>query len=278
MEKKTYIFCILLILVIIILIAVFAGGRNRRGVKPDNTIKNDNFNNVTDIVKSNNVCTKEGGVKEGGAGVVAGGREGGARDVQVYQKQSSTQHYRDVMTAPSSQPSQPSQNEESESYCTEATVPEETIDVSPYLPPRFMSSLTENEWWEDSRKRSKPESICKKTLQKIYGVKFSTVRPDWLRNPKTGRPMELDCYNEELKIGLEYQGIHHYRWPNWTGQSKQDWIDQVERDRLKVDLCDLHGVYLVSIPYNLPLKHIPDYISFYLPHNVERRQKYGIDV
>jgi hypothetical protein len=34
------------------------------------------------------------------------------------------------------------------------------------------------------------------------------VRPDFLKNPATGRNLEIDCFNNQLKIGLEYQGFH----------------------------------------------------------------------
>ena len=61
------------------------------------------------------------------------------------------------------------------------------------------------------RKISKGEQKCKETLEKIYGKEFLCVRPDFLRNPETNRKLELDCYNEELKLAVEYNGIQHYK-------------------------------------------------------------------
>lgn len=52
----------------------------------------------------------------------------------------------------------------------------------------------------------KMERICKITLEILTGYRFESVRPDWLRNPLTGRNLELDCYNDTLKLALEYNG------------------------------------------------------------------------
>ena len=43
------------------------------------------------------------------------------------------------------------------------------------------------------------------------------------------------------------------------------------REQLKVDLCDLNGIYLISVPYNVPIEQIEDYIIYYLPENVQQR-------
>lgn len=147
------------------------------------------------------------------------------------------------------------------------------VDISvPEIPRAFLRDTSIN--FESSGiRRTKPERLCKKVLERIYGKKFSRVRPSWLRNPKTGRPLELDCYNEELGIALEYNGIAHYKWPNWTKMTKKEFLDQVERDRFKLDACDEHGVYLIVVPYNIPENLIPDFIEYQLPHNVQRRRE-----
>lgn len=152
---------------------------------------------------------------------------------------------------------------------------EEVIDLEPDLPPAFLPDKSVGE--ESMVPRSKPEKICRRTLEKIYKKKFSRIRPDWLRNPKTGRNLEIDCYNDELKIGLEYNGVQHYKWPNFTKMSRQQFLDQVDRDHFKINKCDEMGVYLITVPYNIPNRLIPDYIKHWTPEKVMDRQKYGID-
>jgi hypothetical protein len=110
-------------------------------------------------------------------------------------------------------------------------------------------------------------------MEEIYGVPFGKVRPDFLKNPETGRNLELDCYNEDLKIAVEYSGITHYQYPNWTGQSFEEFIQGIRRDMFKVEACDRNGVYLITVPYNVPEHLIKEYIIYYLPENVKARQQ-----
>ena len=118
---------------------------------------------------------------------------------------------------------------------------------------------------------SRGEKICCETMEKIYGVKFTTVRPTWLTNPETGKPLELDCYNDELKIAVEYNGIQHYEWPNFTNQSQDEFIDQTRRDRLKLELCDQLGVYLITVPHTIQHNDIPKHIMSLLPETIRER-------
>ena len=120
---------------------------------------------------------------------------------------------------------------------------------------------------------SNREGECCTALEDIYGVPFDTVRPAWLRNPKTGKNLELDCYNDKLKIGLEHQGEHHYKFPNYFHKTKEEWIKQVQYDQYKRQRCDEEGVYLITVPYDVPIHEIRDYIEFYLPERVKDRMR-----
>lgn len=123
------------------------------------------------------------------------------------------------------------------------------------------------------RTDSKGEKICRQVLETIYDKPFRKCTPDFLRNPETGRLLELDGYNEELKIAFEYNGIQHYKWPNFTNCTADEFIQQHRRDRFKLDQCDLQGVYLITIPYVVPDHLIEKFIRYYLPENVEQRMR-----
>lgn len=112
---------------------------------------------------------------------------------------------------------------------------------------------------------SRAQQICRTTLEKLYGKEFPEIRPAWLINHKTGRRMELDCYNQEMELALEYNGAQHYIWPNFTGQTREDFEKQQERDRLKKAMCRERGVYLIVVPHTVPYPRIPEYICFRLP-------------
>jgi len=116
-------------------------------------------------------------------------------------------------------------------------------------------------------KESKGEFICRRVLESIYDKKFTNERPSFLRNTETDRLLEIDCYNEELKIGLEYNGIQHYNWPNFTNQTQEEFIKQLRRDEFKKKMCDEHGVYLITVPYYIPHEQIRKYIIDKLPRS-----------
>lgn len=119
--------------------------------------------------------------------------------------------------------------------------------------------------YNSKNKKSKGEEICCSVMEKIYGLPFYTVRPNFLKNPETGRNLEIDCYNPELKIGVEYNGKQHYVYPNFTGMTKEEFYNQLRRDRFKRESCDLNGVYLITVPYTVKHQDIENYIRERLP-------------
>lgn len=142
----------------------------------------------------------------------------------------------------------------------------ESYDVSYVKSPNTLA-LGENKKFKNSN-ISKGEQICKDVIEKIYNKPFHCVRPSFLKNPETNRNLELDCYNDELKIAVEYNGIQHYTWPNFTGVSYENFIKQVRRDKFKIDQCDKNGVYLITVPYNIKHESIEEYIYEHLPENI----------
>ncbi len=121
------------------------------------------------------------------------------------------------------------------------------------------------------KKCSKGEQMCRQVVEEIYNKPFPCVRPNFLKNPETKRNLELDCYNEGLKIAVERNGIQHYVWPNFTGQSKEEFIKQLRRDKFKIEICDRNGIYLITVPYTVEIKDIEKYIRYYLPENYHQR-------
>lgn len=73
---------------------------------------------------------------------------------------------------------------------------------------------------------------------------FPTVRPDWLKNPSTGRNLELDGYCLELGIAFEYQGRQHSSNDTEFGG---DYEQQLERDQYKIEACAAHNIKLIEI-------------------------------
>jgi hypothetical protein len=149
-----------------------------------------------------------------------------------------------------------------------APVIETPAIIAPVAPP---ITYAKNKPANKGRFVSKGERICCSTMSNIYGVPFDTIRPSWLRNPETGENLELDCYNDDLKIAVEYNGIQHYKWPNFTNQTEEQFINQVRRDEAKVELCKRNNVYLITVPYEVPHEMIASFILSHLPETISRR-------
>ena len=89
------------------------------------------------------------------------------------------------------------------------------------------------------------ERTCRLSFEKIFGKDFNSIRPNWLKND-LGNKMELDGYNEELKIAFEHQGRQHYSTTNVNHRFvKQSTIDN---DKQKAKICKKLGVSIIYIP------------------------------
>lgn len=142
--------------------------------------------------------------------------------------------------------------------------------------PELPQHIAEPDYYPPSTRKPSPprsagEIACKAAVEKIYGVPFHSVWPDWLRNPKTGRCLELDLYNDELKLAIEYHGEQHYKYTPRFHKSYNDFVKAIERDNVKLDICDKHGVYVITVPYNCPHNQIESYIRYYDPQAVMLR-------
>jgi hypothetical protein len=69
-----------------------------------------------------------------------------------------------------------------------------------------------------------------------------------LRNPKTGRLLEYDGYNEELRLAFEYQGEQHYNSINYWGGEKHLMYVKF-RDEIKRQLSKIVGVKLIEVSF-----------------------------
>jgi hypothetical protein len=95
-------------------------------------------------------------------------------------------------------------------------------------------------------------------LQILTGYKFVSTRElPWLVNPLTNRRLEIDCYCEELMLGVEFNGEQHYKK---SKRFTQDLEYRVYLDRVKEKLCYQNGVSLIIIPYTIPPRSLCPYI------------------
>jgi len=75
-----------------------------------------------------------------------------------------------------------------------------------------------------------------------------------------GHQLELDGYNDELKLAFERHGEQHYEWPNYFHKIVKKYISQLSNDQEKGELCETHGVTLIEVPYWIEYDEMQEYI------------------
>ncbi|MFJ8103913.1 hypothetical protein [Lysinibacillus sp. NPDC096212] len=89
------------------------------------------------------------------------------------------------------------------------------------------------------------EEKCRFILESIFKVVFEKDRK------VLGNNLELDGYNNELKMAFEYNGIQHYRYNNYFHKNREGFHAQIQRDEKKRSLCIEKGIILIEIPYTI---------------------------
>ena len=101
--------------------------------------------------------------------------------------------------------------------------------------------------------QSKFELHIQTLLEKITNKKFPTAYPPWL--VYKGRKLELDGYNEQLRIAFEAQGPMHSRYDPRYDPSYEKYYRRLENDCAKRKICKKKGIALIVVHYNVP-KHL----------------------
>ncbi len=112
-----------------------------------------------------------------------------------------------------------------------------------------LNHITQRSSWCPYCKIWKNQNECLQIIEQITGEEFKQSRPKFL---KTGvrSYLELDGYNKELKLAIEYNGEQHYKYvPFFHRNDKENLIKQQERDQLKQELCNKNNIYLIIVPY-----------------------------
>jgi len=111
---------------------------------------------------------------------------------------------------------------------------------------RYMKS------WCPTCAGSTSENICRHALEEITGYKFPKISN--FAKSDTNRGFEIDCYNKELKVGVEYDGIqHHEHTTHFHGSIDSGKFEaQQDRDQNKTSICDEMGITLLRVNYTTP--------------------------
>jgi hypothetical protein len=111
-------------------------------------------------------------------------------------------------------------------------------------------------------RESKGEKECRYVLENYFEKPFPKCRPNFLRNVVTGGDfnLELDCFNEELGIAVEYNGIQHEKYIPYFHKNKESFYNQKYRDFMKQKLCQENNILLITVPHTIKVCNIKDFI------------------
>jgi hypothetical protein len=107
---------------------------------------------------------------------------------------------------------------------------------------------------------SKGENECRRALESIFNRPFYKVRPDFLKNDVTGKNLELDLYNPDLKLSVEMNGRQHYHFTPYFHKNNEAFLNQRYRDEMKKVKCRENGVTIIEVPYSVKLENIEQFI------------------
>ena len=95
----------------------------------------------------------------------------------------------------------------------------------------------------DKKCRSKIQKRVKDLLRQYWvaDIVFEEI-------PVVGTRLTIDFYNANKKIALEVDGNQHYKFNKFFhGNSRQNFLSQLQRDEKKEYFCDINNIKLVRI-------------------------------
>jgi very-short-patch-repair endonuclease len=120
------------------------------------------------------------------------------------------------------------------------------------------------------RDTNKTENKCRQIVEDIFNQPFPSMRPDFLRNPASGKNLECDMMNSDMKLCIERNGEQHYKHVEHFHKSPDALKGQIERDKTKTVLLEKNGYTLISIPYTVHY----DVLEQYIPHVLSKNPRF----
>jgi hypothetical protein len=100
------------------------------------------------------------------------------------------------------------------------------------------------------------EELTRAAFEEAFpGHVFSRTRKEpWMQG------LELDGFNEDLRLAFEYQGIQHAQRVDHFQRAEGAFESQIMRDQLTADRCLDEMVVLLTVPHTVKFKDIRQYV------------------
>jgi uncharacterized protein YdaU (DUF1376 family) len=122
-----------------------------------------------------------------------------------------------------------------------------------------LNNISKNRWCPFCNlKINECVTLC--ALEYLFDKQFKKIRPNWLQNLE-GNNLEIDCFNEELKLCVEYNGIQHYEFVEYFHKTEEVFLKRNADDKIKKEKCIEKGYVFIEIPYTVPTDNIIHYIA-----------------
>lgn len=102
------------------------------------------------------------------------------------------------------------------------------------------------------------QKACADAYREIFGKEPYSYRPYFLTSPETGRPLELDIFDPELGIAIEYNGIQHYVEGRYADKIKLQ--KQRRHDVFKRQMCKKMCIKFIVVSYKIDDDDIYKYL------------------
>lgn len=133
----------------------------------------------------------------------------------------------------------------------------------------YLKAIDDGAWCRRCRTIGRSEELVRQLMEHLTGESFERVRPRWLLSPK-GNPLELDGYNDKLKLAFEYQGAQHYNEASqFSKRGAKKKLETIQRhDAIKVTKCAELGVLLLQVPHTVGTMEMEEYLRSIIPPEV----------
>lgn len=108
-----------------------------------------------------------------------------------------------------------------------------------------LNNIKNNGSWCPECSTSRGERAFRKAIEMATGKPFPKKKPRWLLDDQ-GCRLELDGYNEDLKVAFEFQGRQHSEYIPYMHKTIDRFEQIKRRDQIKDTLCQQRGIRLLT--------------------------------